>query len=255
MVLGIYVLILVIKHLKISIKNSKMSWITNIKSIILRREENMRILIGQPIHEKGIVQLKQDIQVNKGVDIILYPEGYLSSEEVLEEACNLAKESNVIIITSYRKDKKDRALIISNTGEKVLERAKTIPDEDKELNTPLCISYNGINIGYLLCMEILKGIRDLKNVDMRINFIVHPIGVGMFSDEQFDQWLNEAKQIAKTYKTMVIGTSHADGSYRNCGISISISYCIDNDGEPIYISKSDTRTRIVNLDTKEFKVL
>ncbi len=216
--------------------------------------EHMRILIGQPIHEKGLVQLENDIKVNKGIDIILYPEGYISSEKVLEDACKIAKESKVMIITSYRKDNKDMAVIISNTGDKVLERHKTLPEEDVELNTPLCINYNGINIGYLLCMEILKGMRDLKNKAVDINFIAHPIGVGMFSDEQFEQWVNEAKNIAKTYNTIIMGTSHADGSYRNCGISIPISYCINSDGEPIYISKSDIRTRIVNLDTKEFEV-
>ncbi|MDV3427538.1 MAG: hypothetical protein LIR50_10945 [Bacillota bacterium] len=86
----------------------------------------MRILIGQPIHEKEIIQLKNDIKVNKGMDIILYSEGYLSSEKVLEDACNIANESNVMIITSYRKDNKDRAVIIGNTGEKILERAKTV---------------------------------------------------------------------------------------------------------------------------------
>jgi predicted amidohydrolase len=215
----------------------------------------MKILIGQPTHEKDIVQLKNDIKVNKGIDAILYPEGYLSSGQILEAACNIAKENNIMIITSYLKDNKNRAVIISNTGEKILERAKTIPDEDETLNTPLYVSYNGINIGYLLCMEILKGMRDLKNTGVNISFIAHPIGVGMFSDEQFEQWVNEAKKIAKTYKTIIIGTSHADGSYRNCGISIPISYYINSDGEPIYISKSDTRTRIVNLDTNEFEVL
>ena len=215
----------------------------------------MRVLIGQPIHEKGITQLENDIKVNEGKDIILYPEGYLSSEKVLEDACKIAKETNVMIITSYRKDNKDRAVIISNTGERIMERGKTLSDEKEELNIPLFVSSNGINIGYLLCMEILKGMRDLKNVGVDINFIAHPIGVGMFSDEQFEQWVNEAKNIAKTYKTIIIGTSHADGSYRNCGISIPISYCINSDGEPIYISKSDIRTRIVNLDTKEFEVL
>lgn len=215
----------------------------------------MRILIGQPIHEKGLVQLENDIKVNKGIDIILYPEGYLSSEKVLKDACKIAKERKVIIITSYRRYNKDRAVIISNTGDKILERPKTLPDIDAELNMPLCINYNGINIGYLLCMELLKGMRDLRSIGVDINFIAHPIGVGMFSDEQFEQWVNEAKNIAKTYNTIIIGTSHADGSYRNCGISISISYCINSDGEPIYISKSDIRTRIVNLDTKEFEVI
>jgi hypothetical protein len=102
-------------------------------------------------------------------------------------------------------------------------------------------------------MEILKGIRDLKIKD-NISFIAHPIGVGMFSNEQFEQWISEARNIAKKYNTIIIGTSHADGSYRNCGISIPISYFIDSNGKEIYISKSDTRTRIVNLSTKEVQI-
>lgn len=215
----------------------------------------MRVLIGQPFHEDGITRLETEVRSNKGIDIVLYPEGYISSEKVLEDACTIAKENNVMIITSYRKENKDRAVIISNTGEKILERAKTLPDEKEELNNPLLVNYNGINIGYILCMEILKGMRDLGKIEVNINVIAHPIGVGMFSDEQFELWINEAKNIANTYKTIIIGTSHADGSYRNCGVSIPISYCINSDGEPIYISKSDIRTRVVNLEAREFEIL
>lgn len=105
--------------------------------------------------------------------------------------------------------------------------------------------------GYLLCMEILKGRRDLEKVKEHMDFIVHPIGVGMFCDEQFELWISEAQKIAKAYNTMIIGTSHADGSYRNCGVSLPISYFIDSNGEAIYISKSDTRTRIVDLTSKK----
>lgn len=211
----------------------------------------MRILIGQPMHEKGIKQMEDEIKNNKGIDIVLYPEGYLSNEEVLESACQIAKQYNVTIITAYRQENRDRAVIISNRGDKVLERGKTPPEEHEELYQPLVVDYNNMTVGYLLCMEILKGVRDLKKINSKISFIAHPIGVGMFSDEQFDEWINEAKNIAKTYKTIIIGTSHADGSYRNCGISIPIAYCINNNGEPIFISKSDIRTRIVNLDTKD----
>lgn len=215
----------------------------------------MRVLIGQPIHEKGLAQLENDIKVNKEIDIVLYPEGYLSSEKILEDACKIAKDTKISIITSYRKDNKDRAVIISNTGERILERPKTLPDIDVKLNIPLSVSYNGVNIGYLLCMELLKGMRDLMNIGANIKFIAHPVGVGMFSEKQFEQWINEAKNIAKTYNTIIMGTSHADGSYRNCGISIPISYCIDSNGEPIYISKSDSRTRIVNLETKHIEII
>lgn len=215
----------------------------------------MKILIGQPVHEKEIKQLEEIISTNRNVDLVLYPEGYLYNEESLDRACKLAKRYNTTIITSYRKENKDRAVMISSDGEIILERAKTLPDENETLNRPLTIDYNEMTIGYLLCMEILKGIRDLKNITAKINFIAHPIGVGMFSDEQFDQWIVTAKNIAKTYGTIIIGTSHADGSYRNCGISIPIAYCINSTGEPIFISKSDTRTRIIDLNTQEVQIL
>ncbi len=213
----------------------------------------MKILIGQPLHENGLKQISNEIIKNKEVDIVLYPEGYLANEELLKDVCNIAKEYRVMIITSYRMNNKDRAVIINNHGEKILERAKTPPDDNEKLYNPLVVNYNKMNIGYLLCMEILKGVRDLQRVNETINFIAHPIGVGMFSDEQFQQWITEAKNIARIYKTIVIGTSHADGSYRNCGISIPISYCIDSNGEEIFISKADTRTRIVDIDRKEVK--
>jgi hypothetical protein len=215
----------------------------------------MKVLIGQPIHEMGITQLENEICRNKGIDIILYPEGYLSDGEALENACKLARKNSIMIITSYRKDNKDWAVIINQYGERILERAKTPPEEKVELYPPLSVSSPQIEIGYILCMEILKGVRDLKKVTKNMNIVTHPIGVGMFSDEQYEQWLGEAKKIAKAYNAMVIGTSHADGSYKNCGISIPISYCIDCNGEAIYASKSDTRTRIVDLDSKEVKVI
>jgi hypothetical protein len=214
----------------------------------------MRILIGQPLHEEKTNQLECEIRNNKGIDAVIFPEGYLSNEKALMNACEIAKKYNITIITSYRYNNKDRAAIINNLGELVLERSKTPPEEETEIYEPSIVHINGSTIGYLLCMEILKGVRDLKRINEKIDFITHPIGVGMFSNEQFKEWIDEAKNIAKKYSTMIIGTSHADGSYRNLGISIPISYFIDSNGEEIYISKSDTRTRIVNLNTKEVQV-
>ncbi|GLC29182.1 hypothetical protein [Clostridium omnivorum] len=214
----------------------------------------MKILIGQPLHEDKIEQLENEIKSNKDIDFVFFPEGYLANEKALVSAREIAKKYKVAIATSYKRDNKNRALIINNLGEIVLERAKTLPDENIKLYGPTSINIDGCEIGYLLCMEILKGRRDLEIVKEHMDFIVHPIGVGMFSDEQFELWISEAQNIAKAYNTMVIGTSHADGSYRNCGVSLPIAYCIDSNGEAIYISKSDTRTRIVNLTSKEFEI-
>jgi hypothetical protein len=213
----------------------------------------MKILVGQPIYEKTTEQLEKEIRDNPNIDMVIYPEGYLSDEETLLTACGIAKKYSKTIITGYRGKNKDRALIINNSGEKVLDRAKTPEDED--LYSPSVIENDGLRIGYLLCREILKGIDGLKGTSGRFDFIAHPIGVGMFSEEQFEEWVNVAKNIAITYKTTIIGTSHTDGSYRNCGVSIPISYCIDANGEIIFLSKADKRTRIINLITKEVEII
>jgi hypothetical protein len=211
----------------------------------------MRILIGQPKHEEDLKQLINELRDNKEIEVVLFPEGYLHNTEAVDTACELARMYKVTIITSYRKDNKDRALIINNLGEIILERAKTPPADEISIYAPTTAKVNGETIGYLLCMEILKGYRDLESVKGDLSFIAHPIGVGMFSEEQFDEWVNEARSIAVKYKATIIGTSHADGSYRNCGISIPISYCIDETGETIYISKADTKTWIVDTCTKK----
>lgn len=214
----------------------------------------MKILIAQPSQERNLAQLEAEILKNPAVDIVLFPEGYLGDEEALDKACGISKKYEKMIITGYRNsNNKDRALIINKYGEIILERAKT--PEDEILYAPSLINNDGISIGYLLCREILKGVDGLEGLAKDIDFISHPIGVGMFSDEQFEQWINEAKAIASKYKTMIIGTSHADGSYRNCGISLPIAYCIDENGEEVFISKCDIRTRIVDLKTKKVEII
>ena len=161
----------------------------------------MRILIGQPVHEITTEQLQKEIENNPNIDIVLYPEGYLADERALLAACEIAKKHSKIIITGYRNNNKDRALIINSLGEKILDRAKT--PEDQELYSPSVVDNDGLRIGYLLCREILKGLEGLKSTNGRFDFIVHPIGVGMFSEEQFEEWINVAKDIAIAYKTTI----------------------------------------------------
>src|SRR5690606_13587681 len=111
----------------------------------------------------------------------------------------------------------------------------------------------GLKMGHILCDElIVQGIKVEKgNLDKDIDLIIHPIGVGMFSKAQFEEWITEAKKIAIEHKTMVIGTSHADGSYRNSSISISLAYCFNPTGSAVFIAEDDVRTRMLNVDTKE----
>lgn len=198
----------------------------------------MNILIAQPRLEKELNQLEHEIKNHPDADVIIFPEGYINNN--IEQACELARNFSKIIISGYKKPK-DRAVIISRDGELLLDRAKY------EKST--LVEVEGILIGMMLCDEIV--IQGMSNLEpTKIDLIVHPIGVGMFSEEQFNEWVEEARKYAMAYKTIIIGTSHADGSFRDSDISIPIAYCIDRDGKDIFISKNDTRTRILNSERK-----
>ncbi|WP_137791605.1 hypothetical protein [Bacillus sp. E(2018)] len=212
----------------------------------------MKILIGQPKRETELEQLEKEIKNYPSVDLILYPEGYLQATK-LEEVRKLAKIFKTSIVTGYKdKHNKDRALIINHEGEIILEREKT-PEND-ELYSPSIVKDNESMYGYLLCREVFLGLRGLKN-EKTLDFIFNPIGVGMFSEEQYTEWSEEAKRISIQQKAWVLGTSHADGSYRNCGFSIPIAYCFDETGRDILLSKDDIRTRIVDTKTKTVDII
>ncbi|WP_193571475.1 hypothetical protein [Paenibacillus psychroresistens] len=204
----------------------------------------MNILILQPKLEKGIVQLENELRNNPSVDIVIFPEGYLN--ENVGQACKLAESTNTIFIGGYRRlneSPKDRAIIINRKGEIVLDRIKYSPTS--------FILEESLRVGLILCDELV--IQGVKSNDVAgIDLIVHPIGVGMFSKAQFDEWITAAAAIAIKNKTMIIGTSHADGSFGNTGVSIPITYCINKDGGIVFISENDVRARILNFKTKEY---
>ncbi|MGF9698853.1 hypothetical protein [Paenibacillus sp. MABNR03] len=200
----------------------------------------MKIMIGQPKLEQALVQLEGELRSHPEVDILLYPEGYLNQN--VEEACRLAARYETMIISGHRRldeRPKDRTIIINKTGEIVLEKAKYTP--------AALIVEEGWTISTLLCDEIvLQGFRN-EHIG-HVHLIMHSIGVGMFSEEQYMEWLEKARQIAVTEQSVIMGTSHADGSYRDCDTSIPIAYCIAPNGEILLQSKKDTRTRIIDLE-------
>ncbi|MGD6801357.1 hypothetical protein [Rossellomorea aquimaris] len=211
----------------------------------------MKILIGQPKRENELNQLEYELKSNPEVDVVLFPEGYFNHEKV-EKVCSMALTYKTYIISGYRdENNKDRAFIVNPLGNIVLERAKT--PENKPLYTPSKVEDTRLKFGYLLCREIFMGLDDMdtENAD----FIFNPIGVGMFSEEQFKEWTAEAKKIAIKQKTYVIGASHADGSYRNCGFSIPLAFCYDKNGNEVLVSKNDLTTRILDLEIKKIEVI
>lgn len=208
----------------------------------------MKLLIGQPKFEVGVNQLRKDLEqfFEQTLDLVVYPEGYFASEAALKEASLLAKEYSVSIVSSVRKDGKDIAVAINSNGKLVYFREKTEADDQSRLRMPLVFSLEGRSMGYLLCMEVLKGLRDFPKIP-NIDIIVHPIGVGMFSEEQLNEWVTEAKKIAIKNKCFIVGTSHADGSYKNCGYSIPIAYCFDQNGDEIFLQINKVTSKIVEI--------
>ena len=202
----------------------------------------MRIVIGQPSLEPGLIQLEKELREYSDADILLYPEGYLNQN--VEEASRLAATYGTMIVSGHRRlneRPKDRTIIIDRQGQIVMEKAKYTP--------ALVVTQQDVVISTLLCDEIvLQGFQyDGEGVDL----LLHSIGVGMFSEEQYTEWLEEARGIAIRNQCMVMGTSHADGSYRDSGISIPIAYCISPDGEIVFASHNDTRTRVVVVERAE----
>lgn len=199
----------------------------------------MNLLIAQPRLEKELKQLELEMANHPDSDVIIFPEGYLNRN--IDQACELAGKYSKIIISGH-KNPKDRAVVIDREGKLLLDRAKYDP-------TAL-VETEGKIIGLMLCDElVLQGMSGLEPTN--IHFIVHPIGVGMFSEEQFVEWIAEARKYARQYRTIIVGTSHADGSFRDSDISIPIAYCIDEKGEDVFISSNDTRTRMVNIETNQ----
>ncbi|MCG7375866.1 hypothetical protein MH215_02595 [Paenibacillus sp. ACRSA] len=201
----------------------------------------MRIIIGQPNLEPGLIQLEKELREYANADILLYPEGYLNQN--VEEACRLAATYGTMIVSGHcRLDErpKDRTIIIDQHGQVVMEKAKYTP--------AVVVKQQDVAISTLLCDEIV--LQGFQHDEERVDLLLHSIGVGMFSEEQYNEWLEVARAIAIRNQCMVMGTSHADGSYRDSDTSIPIAYCISSDGEVVFASHNDTRTRVVLVERK-----
>ncbi|WP_458123399.1 hypothetical protein [Paenibacillus sp. Z3-2] len=203
----------------------------------------MKIIIGQPRLEQDLLQLGAELKQHPDADVLFFPEGYLNQN--VEEACRLAAEYGTMIVSGHRRldeRPKDRSIIINKAGEIVLEKAKYTLAE--------VVEEQGWVISTVLCDElVLQGFRN-ENIG-HVDIVMHSIGVGMFSEEQYSEWVEAARQIALQHQCVVIGTSHADGSYRDSEISISIAYCIAPGGEVVLASHSDTCTRTILLNRGE----
>ena len=205
----------------------------------------MKILVMQPKLEKNILQLK-DVLSRHEVDMVVFPEGYLN--ENLEEARQLAKKTQTVLVGGHRRlnhQPKDYAILIDSKGEVQIDRQKYTPT--------FAATINSVVIGHILCDELV--LQNFQNDQApHIQLVIHPIGVGMYSQEQFSEWVDKAKQISKAQHVMIIGASHCDGLFKGAKESIPIAYGFQ-DGTPLFIADNDTRIRVIDFISKEVSII
>lgn len=201
----------------------------------------MKIVIGQPKLEQELHQLERELAAHPDADLVIYPEGYLNAN--LNQARRLARMHRTAIISGH-KNPKDWSVMIGASGELLLNRAKYEPGSIADVN--------GFRTAHLLCDELV--LQGLEEQEGGVDLIAHPIGVGMFSEEQLEEWVGLAQGIAGRHQALMIGTSHADGSYRGSDISIPIAYCFDAEGKEVFIRKNDTRTVLLDTETMQYTI-
>lgn len=202
----------------------------------------MKVLIAQPKRTDKVDELIYAIK-HIDCDYIVFPEGYIGHENQIKTLAELAVKYNKAIITSYKtsENTRDKALLINELGQSIINREKS--GVEGPLLSPSTGTLHDKRVGYMLCREVFLNYNNLTGSDI----IFNPIGVGMFSEDQYTEWTSRARAIAIETKSIVIGASHADGSYRNCGFSIPLAFVFDHNGHTIYQSKNDTRPVVIDL--------
>jgi len=210
----------------------------------------MKIFLSQPKRSDGLDQLKMAL-AGKSSDIYLFPEGYLRGHQAITETKAIMAGGTSTLVTSYLagSNGRDMGLCLGPGGCDLIHREKS--GVEGPLLQPSQAQVGGRTLGYLLCREIFLDYDHLMGCDI----IFNPIGVGMFSEDQFKEWTSRASEIAKDLKAYVFGVSHADGSYRNCGFSIPIGFGLDPEGGFIYLSHTDTRSVVIDLDDHQVTYL
>lgn len=199
--------------------------------------------------EKDLSELKKFASEAKGVDLLLFPEGYLDVSQ-LTEAGKIVAESGKWLITSYSdkrgREKHEVGVVFNRKGKIVGQHAKTTPtsNEIKKGYVPgksiKVIETKFGKIGICVCFEMHfpEIAREYKLQGARVVF--NPIGTGMYHEEQFKLWTSLGKTRAYENTIYTLGCSHFTGA-------IPIAYAYDKDGAEILKKRSSNKIFKVNI--------
>ena len=210
----------------------------------------MRIALCQARSSSDLDELS-DVLSSVDCDVACFPEGYVNSSELVEEVKRLAAAAGKAIVTSFRGESapRDKACVIDARGRVIYTRDKS------SLDGPLVRNWTthlyGTRIGFLLCGEIFLNWNDGRE---SADVIFNPIGSGMFSHEQYDEWVERAKTTARFFTATVCGCTHADKFFRDSALAISISFVIGPDGQTLHLSKDDLRTVVFDSESGQLEV-
>jgi predicted amidohydrolase len=191
-----------------------------------------------------------------GVDVFVFPEGFLHSD-LLEKTCDLVGDSGRWVISGVddRRIAGKRfqgAVVINPCGKIVGEHTKTsIGGAEVKAGYGRGDTINVIEtgfgaIGVALCYEILYPevcrILALKGAQL----ILNPIGVGMFDEKQYSQWVAVAAARAAENRVFVAGCSH-------CNEKIPLAFAYAPDGHCIASSRDANELTVVSIDFDRYR--
>lgn len=205
---------------------------------------------------KNISELKRFLK-NNSVDILLFPEGYLHSDN-LDEARQLVKENNKWLITGMddrrTKNKKyETAIVINPDGEIVGEHKKTSLTENEikkdysRGNSLKTINTDFGKIGISICYEIHFPEISRIYVVQGAKIIFNPIGTGMWHEQQYQQWTSVVSARASENKVFVLGCSHFNDK-------IPIAFAYAPKGECLIKERNKNKLVKVVIDFNKYPV-
>ncbi len=129
-------------------------------------------------------------------------------------------------------------------GSLALDRPKA--GHDVHLPLPSVARTRIGRVGMLLCREVFCAPAALRGA----NVVVNPIGVGMFSEDQFTTWTERAHAVALSCAAPVVGTSHADGRYKDAAVSLPLAFAFAGDGRTLALRRCDPRPVVVDTPSE-----
>ena len=170
---------------------------------------------GELRTEDELKQLQEYLLASKA-EIVVFPEGYLKSEDV-SRACELARQYSKWLIIGTQDQGECKSLytvVIDPDKGLIYSHCKTaLTSGDRKNKARLGETIEALDtpfgkIGTVLCYEMhFPEVARIECLDGAW-ILFNTIGTGMWHEQQFDEWTTLAKARAIENRCFVLGTTH-----------------------------------------------